>query len=189
MAVTSVAQLLAGIDGLSLTAPRDGVAGMTFRGIQLNGQPLRIKLADDLESITLPFAPSVFKGTGDEPRKGIVFSVKPQVVEAMAVLEDACRQLLEDSNPKVQALWCSCIKPGEQYAATLKAKVNVAGQKPATFYNAAGEAVPPPVDWKGLSVNAVIQVRGCYVQRQSIGLMLDVTDLQYGELVQKQCPF
>ncbi len=93
MATTSVAQLLAGIDGLSLTAPRDGFAGMTFRGVLLNGQPLRIKLADDMKSITLPFAPSVFKGNGDEPRKGIVFSVLPQVVEAMAELEDACRQI------------------------------------------------------------------------------------------------
>lgn len=189
MATTSVAQLLAGIDGLSLTTPRDGFAGMAFRGILLNGQPIRIKLADNMESITLPFAPSVFKGIGDEPRKGIVFSVTPQVVEAMAELEDSCRQMLEDSNPKVQALWCGCIKPGDRYASTLKAKINVSGPKSATFYNVAGEAVPPPVEWQRLPVNAVIEVRGCYIQRQSIGLMLEVTDLQYREMARKQCPF
>ncbi len=189
MATTSVAQLLAGIDGLSLTAPRDGFAGMTFRGVLLNGQPLRVKLADDMKSITLPFAPSVFKGNGDEPRKGIVFSVLPQVVEAMAELEDACRQMLEESCPRVQALWCSCIKPGDKYASTLKAKINVAGPKPANFYNVACEAVPPPVEWQRLPVNAVIEVRGCYIQRQSIGVMLEVTDLQYGELARERCPF
>ena len=80
-----------------------------------------------------------------------------------------------------------------QVGCQLKAKINLQPCKwGATFYNEAKELCDQPEEWRGLPVSLVLQVRGCYIQRQSIGLLLDVTHLQYKELPEEpphECPF
>ena len=67
------------------------------------------------------------------------------------------------------------------------------GPRAAMFYNPAKEPCEAPSEWKGLSVNAVLQIRGCYIQKNSIGLMLETTHLQYDDTqkadCEKECPF
>jgi hypothetical protein len=96
---------------------------------------------------------------------------------------------LEDDHPAIQALWTSRIKPAEKYSATLAAKISVAGPRQARFYDKAAQPTEPPTSWRGLSVNAIVHVKGVYIQKQSIGLVLDVTDLRYATPPEPVCPF
>jgi hypothetical protein len=96
---------------------------------------------------------------------------------------------LEDDHPAIQALWTSRIKPAEKYSATLAAKISVAGPRQARFYDQAAQPTDPPTSWRGLSVNAVVHVKGVYIQKQSIGLVINVTDLRYATPPEPMCPF
>ena len=174
MAIT-VQELAQCIDKLSLSTPRIvGKCGMKIGNLTLNGREVSVRLASDLESISIPFEPSVFQGTGAECRKGIVFDVPESVFAAFASVEEFCRQSLD-----AQSLWCSSLRPSERYPATLKAKINVAGDRTAKFYNEANEPADPPTNWRRLPCNAVVQLRGCYVQKQSVGMLFEVYHLQY----------
>lgn len=189
MAYTTVSELLEGIDNLSLSPPHDVGKGMMVQAIRLRGAPLHLKLSDDKDNLTVPFEPSSWGG-GSETRKSVVFNIPEPMFEAMAELEDWCRQVLEDQHPAVQAMWTSSIKPAERYSASLKAKINLAGPRPVRFYDEAAQpTTDPPTSWKGLQVNVVVHVRGVYIQKQAIGLMLEVTDLRYGQPPKRACPF
>ena len=180
MAYTTVSQLLEGIDHLSLSSPHDAGRGMKVQPLRFRGAPLHIKLSSD-NDLTVPFEPTSWGG-GSETRKSIVMNIPEPLFEAMAELEDWCRQVLEDDNPGVQALWTSSLRPAERHSASLKAKINVSGPRQARFYDQAAEPTSPPPSFKGLRINAIVHVRGVYIQKQGIGLMLEVTDLRYGQL-------
>jgi hypothetical protein len=122
----------------------------------------------------------VYNGTGQETRKGIIFNIPPELLEVLAQLEDICRQQLDDTVPNVESLWCSTVKPAREYSATLRAKINVAGPRVCTFFDEANQPAEAPASWKGLPVNAVVSLRGCYSQRQGLGMLVEVVALQYG---------
>ena len=187
MAFTTVSQLVEHIDELSLATSYDAGKGMKIRPIRFRGAPLHLKLSDE-NTLGVPFEPSSWGG-GSETRKSIQFNIPQPVFEAMAELEDWCRQVLEDDNPTVQALWTSSIRPAERYSATLRAKINVAGPRQAKFYNEAGQLTEPPASWKGLQINAVVHARGVYISKQGIGLMLEVTDICFAKPSEPVCPF
>ena len=111
MAYISISQLLEGVDQVSFSPPRDAALGMKIQHIRFRGAPLQLKLSDDA-NLTSPFEPSVYGG-GSDPRKSIVFNIPEPLFEAMAALEDWCRQALEEQHPTIQAMWTTSIKPGE----------------------------------------------------------------------------
>jgi hypothetical protein len=182
MASISVQQLQEGLDTLRLSPPKDLQRGMRIYSLSMEDHALFLKLAGDMRSITVPFEPSVFNGSGDEPRKGIVFNITPEILEGVAQLEDTCRQLLGETIPNIEALWCSSVKPSDRYSATMKAKINMAGPRVCPFFDEANKPAEAPVAWKGLPVNAVLSIRGCYSQRQNVGMIIEVSALQYGKV-------
>ena len=159
--------------------------------LRFEGQVLAIRLGQDLESTTVVFEPSVYGGTGEEYRKGVVFKIGEEDYEAFAVLEQWCRDELRATNPNVEALWCPSAKKSDKFGTQVKAKINLTGGAyGAKFYNEAKELCDAPEEWRGLQVSVILQVRGCYIQRNSVGLLIDVTHLQYKEAEQAQvCPF
>ena len=102
-------------DRLTLSTPTAGKLGMQFCSLRLDGKPLILKLT----GLSVPFAPSVFQGTGQEPRQGILLNITQEIFDAFAAIEDFCRQ------PEQHALWNSNLKPADKYGATLKAKINL----------------------------------------------------------------
>ena len=154
---------------------------------------MTIRLGQDLESTTVVFEPSVYGGTGEEYRKGVVFKIGEEDYEAFAVLEQWCRDELRATNPNVDALWCPSAKKSDKFGTQVKAKINLkGGAYGAKFYNEAKELCDAPEEWRGLQVSVILQVRGCYIQRNSVGLLIDVTYLQYKEPLAEQaqdCPF
>ena len=121
--------------------------------------------------ITTPFAPSVYRGTGNEPRKGIVFSVPDEVLLALCKIEEWARKQHPDG------VWHSVIKDGGTYPSSVKAKINVSGPNACRILDAEQRPTAWPENWSRLSVIPIIEFRGVYSQKTGNGLILDVTHL------------
>jgi hypothetical protein len=65
----------------------------------------------------------------------------------------------------------------------------VSGGDPTRFFDSTHAPADPPNEWRHLPVNAILAVRGVYIQKKLIGLTFDVTDLEYGEIAQPTSPF
>ena len=126
---------------------------------------------DCMGEITTPFAPSVYRGTGNEPRKGICFSVPDAVVSALRKIEDWAQK----QSPG--AVWHSAIKTGGAYPACVKAKINVSGPNACRILDANQCPAEWPENWPRLAALPILEARGIYSQKTGSGLILDVTHL------------
>ena len=50
------------------------------------GRPLTFNIGEDLESVSVVFEPSVYGGTGEETRKGIVLKITEEDYDAISAL-------------------------------------------------------------------------------------------------------
>ena len=156
---------------------------MQIAYIRYNGQPAILQLApkSSLGQVSTPWAPSVFNGSGNEPRQTITFSVPEETRQHMELVEEALREGLRQTVPGIDAIWSSSTKPPGKYASTLRAKIVVSGDKACRCYNAAGEPVPLPTEWTGLPVLPMLAVKSVYIQKSMAGLVLEVVSLMIGE--------
>ena len=160
---------------IELTKPKELSHGMKVYRVQSDG-PFCFKL----DGVTIPFAPSVFQGSGEEDRKGLVISIPAEVCERMRNFSDSFKAQLSQTHPDVEGKWNSSLKAAtDKYPANLRAKINVRGDKACTFYDMTGEPTKAPGQWQRLEVNVVIRLGGVYVQSRGAGMLLDVTHLQY----------
>ena len=193
MAPSDISDVCANLDqlalGVALALPKGNIkkSNLTYRN-----QPLALRLGgEDLDSMkTVAFEPSVYQGAGAEASKGIVFRMSSADFEAFQKIEDWCKKSLATQVPNADALWSSSAKLTDKWGAQLRAKINVSGPYVAAFYDEGKQPCRPPQVWKGLQVSVMLQVRGCYVQRNSVGLLLDVTHLRYAEPLAEdsECP-
>ena len=133
-------------------------------------------------SVTTPWAPNVYKGTGAETRVTMTLNIPDRVREDMELIEERCRDLLRPSVPKIDSLWCSSTKPGDRYSSTMRAKINISGDKAAKFVDSDGNTTNPPTQWHNLAVIPILAVRGVYVQKTGAGLMMDVIAVMVGDV-------
>ena len=176
---------------LSVTPPKSIKGGIKIACLNWNKKPISVKLAPDLNSVSTPFAPSVFGG-GEADRKGILFNISDEIYEQIYEFESCCLKAIQEHVPNIFEIWRTTITPATQYSATLKAKINTGGDKRVTYYNSDNEPAEEPESWRRLPVNAFINIRGCYIQNAQAGFLIDVTHLQYGDAEDAQpqaCPF
>jgi hypothetical protein len=131
--------------------------------------------ADCMGAVTVPFPPSVYRGTGNEPRKGIMFMVPESVLLAIAAIEEWARKQIPDE------VWHSAIKQSENYPATLKAKINVTGPNACRILDTKQRPIAWPDNWSRLAVMPIIEFRGVYSQKTGSGLILEVSHLMIQE--------
>ena len=171
---------------LQLNKPKLLTHGMKIYNAPYEGGAFTFKL----NGITTPFAPSVFNGTGEETRQSVVFSIPEDVYKLLRSFEDGFKAQLSASEcPKVEEMWHSSLKPSEKYAATFRAKINLSGDKACTFFTTEQEATKAPSNWRGLEVNAVIRIGGVYTQARGVGMLCEVTHLQYEQSQEQSNPF
>ena len=142
---------------------------------------LQLTPQKDLGSITVPWEPNVFNGTGEEARKTISFSIPDEIRQHMELVEEAVREALKPSIPNIDSIWAGCTKPPAKHPSLLRAKIVVSGEKACACFNAAGEPVPLPKEWPGLPVVPILAVKPVYIQKAMAGLVLEVTSLMIGE--------
>ena len=145
---------------------------------------LQLLPRERLGDIVVPFEPSVFRGTGAEPRKNILFTIPEDVMRDLQAIEEWAQKNV----PSLSAPWHSCLKEPGNYGAGLKAKINVEGRHVCLIFDAKGAPTEWPESWHRLPVIPIIEVKGVYSQKTGSGLILDVIQLMVGEeLEPKSC--
>ena len=154
-----------------------------------NIQPLTLTLAQDL-CLTCPFQPSAYKAVGSEERLGIVIRATDEMYDCFVALEEQCRKILQaEGVEKIDTLWCSSARE-DDFGKTLRAKINITGSRVADFWDPNNEQTKAPDDFKAISFNALCQVRGVYMMKASMGLLLDIRSVQYNTVTKpKPSPF
>ena len=192
MAIT-VHELVQSLEKITLTGACNAAKGALkiSNALYDSTKPLKVKLAEGLD-LTCPWEPGVYKGTGLEDRLGIVFRATEEIYDAFAALEHHCREILEADDVKnVSQLWSSCLR-SDKFGKSIRAKINVKGNRCADFWDADNSPSAAPTEYRNLPINAICQVRGVYIQKTTIGLLIDVVSLQYGNALgdaDKQSPF
>ena len=139
-----------------------------------------------LGEMSTPVEPSVFRGTGTEPRKGIVFAAPSDVLDDLRAIEDWAKKQAPST------VWHSVIKEPGNYPGSVKAKINVSGPNACSIVDMDGKPMKWPESWAHLPVIPIVEVRGVYSQKTGSGLILDVTHLMVGESEpesQRECEF
>jgi hypothetical protein len=184
---TLLADAAANLDAWTLT-PIAQTPTMQIAYARYSGAAPVIQLHDkeSLGSITTPWMPNTYRGTGTETRVTMTMNVPECVREAVELVEERIRDLLRPTFPKIDAIWHSASKPGDRYRSTLKAKINIAGDRLVRYVDTEGNVIDPPTQWQGLSVLPLIAIRGAYIQKASAGLMMDVVAVMVGTVQERQ---
>ena len=179
---TLLSDAASNLAGWTVSPPTQAKA-MQVAYVRLNGRssPLQLAPKDSLGHVTTPWAPSVFNGTGNEPRQTITFTVPDEIRQQMELIEEAVRGCLKQHLPGIDAIWSSSPKPPGKHPSILRAKIVVSGDKACPCFNAAGEPVPLPTDWVGLPALPIIAVKSVYLQTGMAGLVLEVVSLMVGQ--------
>ena len=139
---------------------------VTFTACSLDGKPMYILLED----VKIPFEPSAYGGDGTETRKSICFSgASEELVKRLTAMEECI------------GASSSCIKDD-----LIRCKINM---ERVRTYDSNRNAVDTPKQWRGCNANVQVHVRGKWATRQSSGLSLEVTDMQFIETRDPPCPF
>ena len=160
-------------ENIILSVPKTGKLGMQFINVANNTDAMFTKL----EGMVI-FEPSVFNGTGEESRKGIVLELSEKDANDLAALEIRIRMMAGISVTK----WNFSVTNSR-----LKAKINMCGARRCEFEGPNGESTPPE-SLRGREVSVVIGIRGIYQQKKASGLMLDVVALRYSEVGDRKGP-
>ena len=130
-----------------------------------------------LKASRILFEPSVYNGTGDEARKGIVFAISEEDAKGLQRYEEVIREMA-GVDPKI---WNSSVRFNEKSQVSFKCKINVSGPNMCRIGDV--DNVPtgiPEGGLRGRPASMAIQVKAVYQQRQSAGLVFDVITMRYG---------
>ena len=165
----------------AISAPRQGkaiqVSTATYKEKTV---ALLLTPRSELGSVTTPWPPNVFRGTGQEERQTITFEITPELYEQCQRLESAILEKAREVIPNADALWHSAVKPAGSHPATRKAKIHMSGSRRCRFVDENDQPIDPPTEWRGRPVLPIVAVRGLYIQKMMVGLMLDVVALMVG---------
>ena len=155
------------LDAWTLSPVTQG-ANMQAAYLKFDGKPLAVQLASkaELGAITMPWAPSVYHGTGNETRVKMTVSIPDAIREHMELIEEKVRDSLRAHSPKIAAIWHSATKPGDTHPASLSSKIALSGDKACRCLDADGKTVALPGEWAGLAVIPIITIRGFICKRR-----------------------
>ena len=150
--------------------------------VHFKGQTPRLQLHARCHLLTrIPFAPGVYRGTGQENRLSLLMDVPANVIEQLERIEAILIQKAREHVPLVESLWNSCVK-NTPFGKQVKVKLNADGAYNMQLYNEAGEPISIPLeDLQRRNVLQILSIRGIYAQRGMCGLMVDVAAMMCGE--------
>ena len=177
------------VDLWTISAPTAANA-MQVAYVKCDGKPGVFQLTSkaDLGSVTSPWMPNAYKGTGNESRVTMTANVPDAVRESMELIEERIRDLVRPYVPKIDAIWHSSTKPSDMRPSSLRAKIVVSGDRACPCVDADGNSVPLPTEWAGLAVVPEVHVKGVCIQKMMAGLVVEVTSLMIGDVTSKEAP-
>ena len=105
--------------------------------------------------------------------------------EQMECIEEQVRDLVRPHILKIDAIWHSSTKPSEKHPSSLRAKINVSGDRVCPCVDVDGSSESIPTMWAGLSVIPVVSIKGVYIQKSMAGLLMEVSSLMIGDVMEK----
>ena len=83
------------------------------------------------------------------------------------------------------------IQPDGRNPATLKTNIFMSGSRRCGFVDENDQPIDPPTEWRGRLVLPIVAVRGLYIQKTMVGLMLDTVALMVGAgaVQEPECEF
>ena len=149
-----------------------------------NGCPTYIQVAETGDTNTWVMCnPSVYGGTGQEERKGILFGTAPEIIASLQELEAWAYCQMRDQQPNMDVVWKSVVRKTE--ADSFKAKIWTGGNSPCQYVDISNRRIEAPEKWGGLIVVPILSV-SAYYQPTAAGLMLEVLGLKVVGIRQKQ---
>ena len=125
-------------------------------------------------SLRIPFAPSVYRGTGEETHVCCTFEAPQSVVDHMEQLEKMIIAKARDQVSHIDALWAPCARQ-MPHGPQLRCKINTEGPRKIQLVNEALEPLDLPVaELQHRQAAPILNVRGVCIQRNQVGLMLDM---------------
>ena len=119
--------------------------------------------------------PSVYGGTGQEDRKGILFGTSPEVIEDLKKVEAWAYSQMRDLQPNLDVVWKSVIRDTD--TPSFKAKIWVNGKAPCQCVDTNNSPVPIPENWGGLLAAPIFSLN-TYRQPDAAGILLEVVGLK-----------
>ena len=170
----------------TVSAPKSKNGQISISGIKYKADYPSIQLiaSKRLGEIFTLYEPSVYRGTGNEPRKGVVFTIPGDVYTDLMKIEVWAKQHVPDGT-----VWHSALKEPGPFDGCVKAKINVTGSHPCEIVNTDGKPIPWPKQWAFLRVIPVLEFRGIYSQKTGSGLILDVSHIMVGPEISRPCDF
>ena len=166
---------------IELSKPKELSHGMKIHRVGSEG-PFSFKI-----SAKIPFAPSVFQGTGEEERQGIVLSISEEDHNKFTMFSESFKTQLAEKYPDIAGKWSSSSKQSsDKYPAQLRAKIYVKGERKCKYYDMEGSTANVPESWRGLEVTAVVRLSSIYVQPRGAGVILTVTHIKYDPNAQQE---
>jgi hypothetical protein len=161
--------------------------GMSTVELLQDNARFSLKLSESTTELYVVYNPSAFNAGGTPTlveKKSLSLSLgsSSELCGALLCFETRVKELLRGKHAKIDLLWNSCVKePTEKTPLMVRCKVS---PESARFFDADKKAITlteqPISDWRGLPANVVLQVRGIYVRKDSMGLQLSATHLQFG---------
>jgi hypothetical protein len=161
--------------------------GMSTVELLQDSARFSLKLSESTTELHVIYNPSSFVVTGapaliEKKSLSLSLAASGELTGALLCFETRVKELLRGKHPKIDLLWNSCVKePTEKTPLMVRCKVS---PESARLFDADKKAITlteqPLSDWRGLPANAVLQVRGIYVRKDSMGLQLNATHLQFG---------
>ena len=162
--------------------------GMSTVELLQDNARFSLKLSESTTELYVVYNPSAFMAGGPSvttpENKSLSLSLgsSSELCGALLCFETRVKELLRGKHPKIDLLWNSCVKePTEKTPLMVRCKVS---PESVRLFDADKKAITlteqPLSDWRGLPANVVLQVRGMYAGKDSMGLQLSATHLQFG---------
>ena len=101
------------------------------------------------------------------------------VIEHVQKIEATIIEKSRATIPNIDALWSSCVKP-TLHGPQLKCKLNTTGAHKVQLVDDKGSEDMPIADLQSRRALPILNVRGVYIQRNQVGLMIDVAACRVG---------
>ena len=165
--MTTLLEQAAADEGGWAVGPVQQLKNLQLAQILYKGHPAMIQVVPRGDmSRRIPFAPSVYRGAGEETRVSCTFEAPQSVVEHMEQLEKNIIAKARD------ALWVSCVRH-TPHGPQLRCKLNTEGPRKIQLVNEALEPLDLPVaELQHRQAVPILRLRGVYIQRNQV--MLDM---------------
>ena len=144
--------------------------------IQQHGRAVYIQAVTSGDASTWVLCnPSVYGGTGQEERKGILFGTSSEVIEDLKKVEAWAFSQMRDLQSNLDCVWNTVIRATD--VPSFKGKIWVSGKAPCQCVDASNNPIPLPEQWGGLQVAPIFSL-SAYSQPDAAGLLLEVAGVK-----------